>query len=93
MTVAAPGSEQAILNVLVGSQEMTLEQVQQWRADATIDLPKDPALPVDVVEGLERIGRGELVRLDGEIGVRLVQMTRAGAKVAAAAAPGAATPP
>jgi hypothetical protein len=85
LAVAPPGADQSILNVLVGSQEMTLEQVRQWRADATIDLPKDPALPVDVVEGLERIGRGELVRLDGEIGARIVNLARPAAKGAAAA--------
>ena len=52
----------------------SMEQLQQWQAGTVVDLQKDPNLPVEVMEGLRRIGRGELIRLDGELGVRLIEV-------------------
>jgi hypothetical protein len=74
LPAAVPGEPQAMLNLLVGSQPLSPEQLQRWQPEASIDLAKDPALPVDVYEGLLQISRGELVRLDGEIGVRLAEV-------------------
>jgi hypothetical protein len=73
LAAASPDEPQAILNILVGFKPIAIEGVRQWQADGTIDLPKDPALAADVYDGLKRIGRGELVRLEGEIGVRLIE--------------------
>jgi hypothetical protein len=75
LAVASPDEPQAILNVLVGSKPIALEGVRQWQSDGTIDLPKDPALPANLYDGLKCIARGELVRLDGELGLRLIEAT------------------
>jgi hypothetical protein len=70
------GEAEAVLHCLIGTQKMSPEQIRYWQNGATIDLTKDPALPVDVYDGLTRIARGELVKLDGEIGVRVVEVTK-----------------
>jgi hypothetical protein len=74
LAAAGPDEPQAILNVLIGSKPIAIEGIRQWQADGTIDLPKDPVLPADLYDGLKRIARGELVRLEGELGLRLIEV-------------------
>lgn len=55
----------------IGASRVTLEQIASWSTGARIDLPKSTALPVSIFHGGVELARGELVRADGEIGIRL----------------------
>jgi hypothetical protein len=74
---AAGGDE--VLTPVIGSQSVAVDQLRQWRSGATIDFPKDAAAPVELYARGRSIGSGELVRVDGELGVRLLTVKRTGA--------------
>ena len=76
LPTTTPGSEQAILNPLVGLRRLSTEHLERWQTGAILDLPKDLMLPVELFDGPLPVARGELIRLDGEVGVRVVKIHR-----------------
>ena len=46
------------------------------RPGQVIELSRSPGEPVDLVVAGKRIGKGELVEIDGELGVRILSLAR-----------------
>lgn len=69
--------ENAPAPVAIELARLTLStaQVARMRRGQTFRLPRGPHDPVDLVVGDKRIGRGELIEIDGDLGVRLTQVT------------------
>ncbi|HEY7115707.1 MAG TPA: FliM/FliN family flagellar motor switch protein [Tepidisphaeraceae bacterium] len=67
---AVPGHQ--VLTPVVGRQALTLDQLQRWQAGATLDLPKHLAAPVELYLDNQPIAAGELVRVEGELALRLL---------------------
>ena len=73
---AAPDGSVAILPVF-GSTSLTLDQVRRWPTEGTLDLVASSASPVDLLVDARWLASGELVRIDGELGVRVTQREQA----------------
>ncbi|MGK9230097.1 type III secretion system cytoplasmic ring protein SctQ [Inquilinus limosus] len=58
----------------LGRGELPLAAVQGLAPGAVIPLGRDPGEAVDIVANGRRIGRGEIVRIEGELGVRVVRL-------------------
>ena len=57
----------------LGRAQMPLRQLQHLADGSVIPLERDFTSPVDVVIGGKRVGEGEIVDIDGRIGVRLTR--------------------
>ncbi|MEM7203128.1 MAG: FliM/FliN family flagellar motor switch protein [Planctomycetota bacterium] len=66
----APGRE---LVPVLGERELTVEQLAAWRQGSPVEFARDVAGAVVLHEGGAPAWRGELVRVQGELGVRLLQ--------------------
>jgi flagellar motor switch protein FliM len=62
--------------VELGRVTLSAADVVNLRAGQVIELSKHPGEPVDVVVDGRRIGKGELVEIDGELGVRILSISR-----------------
>ncbi|WP_343716277.1 type III secretion system cytoplasmic ring protein SctQ [Inquilinus sp.] len=58
----------------LGRSELPLAAVQGLAPGAVIPLGRDPGEAVDIVANGRRIGRGEIVRIENELGVRVVRL-------------------
>ena len=58
----------------LGRSELPLAAVQGLAAGAVIPLGRDPGEAVDIIANGRRIGRGEIVRIETELGVRVVRL-------------------
>ena len=64
--------------VELGRIRLNAAQVTRLRAGQIIRLPRGPNDPVDLVVNGKLFARGELIEVDGELGVRLQQVVGAG---------------
>lgn len=64
------------LVVELGRVSVSAADVMQLRAGQVIELSRAPGDPVDLVVDGKRIGKGELVEVDGELGVRILSLSR-----------------
>lgn len=62
------------LRVEVGRVRMTLRELAQLNPGSVLELHKDSAAPVSLVVENRIMGQGELVRVDGELGVRILRL-------------------
>ena len=62
------------LRVEVGRVRMTLRELAQLNSGSILELHKDTAAPVSLVVEDRVMGQGELVRVDGELGVRILRL-------------------
>lgn len=69
---AAPDT--VLLVPAVGGIRQTLEQLSGWQDGQMLDLPKDAKAPVTLYNGSRRVATGELVRVEGEVGVRVLDL-------------------
>jgi flagellar motor switch protein FliM len=60
--------------VELGRLRLNASQVVRLKKGQVLRLPRGPNDPVDLVVNGKLLGRGELVEVDGELGVRLVQI-------------------
>jgi hypothetical protein len=60
-----------VLRPAMGKLSLTTEQLARWRPGDVVDLPVDPVLPVGLYRGMTKVGSGELVVVEGELGIRL----------------------
>jgi type III secretion protein Q len=61
--------------VELGRIRLNTSQVIRLRAGQILRLPRGPTDPVDLVVNGKLFARGELIEVDGELGVRLLQVT------------------
>ncbi len=64
--------------VELGRIRLNAAQVTRLKAGQIIRLPRGPNDPVDLVVNGKLFARGELIEVDGELGVRLQQVVGAG---------------
>ncbi|MBA3463861.1 MAG: FliM/FliN family flagellar motor switch protein [Deltaproteobacteria bacterium] len=74
MTQALADSASVELVVQLGTTRMTLRQLGELSPGAIISLGRPLGGPFEVRAGGRLIGRGELVDVDGELGVRIVSL-------------------
>lgn len=63
--------------VELGRIKMNVSQVARLRAGQVLRLPRGANDPVDLVVHGKLFARGELIEVDGELGVRLMQIVGA----------------
>lgn len=63
-----------VLRVELGSVRMTLQELSQLGSGSILELKKNPDAPVSLVVEDRRMGRGELVTVEGELGVRILSL-------------------
>ena len=69
------GDVPAPVVVELGRLRMTTAQVIRLKQGQVLRLPRAPADPVDLVVNGKIFGKGELVEIDGELGIRLLSLT------------------
>lgn len=62
--------------VELGRRSMTIADVSRLRLGQIIDLQRIPSEPVDLTVDGKVIGKGELVDVDGDLGVRILKLLR-----------------
>lgn len=62
------------LLVVMGRKSFTVQDLLELRLGQIMDLDRAPLEPVDLVAGGKLIGKGELVEVDGKIGVRVLKL-------------------
>ncbi|HEY4222587.1 MAG TPA: FliM/FliN family flagellar motor switch protein, partial [Myxococcota bacterium] len=62
--------------VELGRVMVSAADVVQLRAGQVIELARAPGEPVDLVVDGKRVGKGELVEIDGELGVRILSLVK-----------------
>lgn len=62
--------------VELGRVMVSAADVVQLRAGQVIELSRAPGEPVDLVVDGKRVGKGELVEIDGELGVRILSLVK-----------------
>jgi flagellar motor switch/type III secretory pathway protein FliN len=79
---AAVDTGQQVLTPVVGRLPIRIGQLQRWRSGAALDLPQDLATPVELHVDGRSVAGAELVRVDGEVGLRLLDRKDPGAPAA-----------
>jgi type III secretion system YscQ/HrcQ family protein len=64
------------MSVELGRVTVSAADVVSLRAGQVIELSRAPGEPVDLMVDGKRIGKGELVEIDGELGVRILSLAR-----------------
>lgn len=63
----------ACLVPVTGSHQISLDQVRAWTAGAILDLKKPAGANVDLLLDASWFASGELVRVEGEVGIRILE--------------------
>jgi flagellar motor switch protein FliN len=75
-TAGLLGDVNVPLVVELGRVKVSANDVARLRAGQVIELSRVPGDPVDLVISGKRIGKGELVEIDGELGVRVLSLLK-----------------
>lgn len=67
---------QTSLSVEMGRVSMPLRALGELRTGQIVELAQKPGDPVDLVVGDKSIGKGELVNIEGELGVRILSLVK-----------------
>jgi flagellar motor switch protein FliN len=59
---------------LVGSLEISIRELASLQSGQVLELERDLAEPLDLVVDGRRVARGELVNVEGRLGVRIVSV-------------------
>jgi flagellar motor switch protein FliM len=64
------------LVAVIGRTTVSVKEVMNYQMGQVIDLGRPPGETVDLVAGGKLFARGELVDIDGKLGVRIVKLVR-----------------
>ena len=64
----------------MGRLGLTAMEIAQLRAGAIFELGREPGASVHLVIEGKHVGDGELVEIDGQLGVRVLSLHRGGAE-------------
>ena len=64
------------LVAVLGKKSLSLKDLLQIKQGQVIDLERPPSEVVDLVANGRLVGRGELVEIDGKLGVRILKMLK-----------------
>jgi len=67
---------QTYLSVELGKVSLSLLSLADIKRGYVLELAQKPGDPVDLVVGGKAIGRGELVNVEGELGVRVISLVK-----------------
>ena len=70
----APIPDRPLIQPLIGVARLSGDQLARWQEGASIDLRKETPVPVHLLCGRSRIGGGELVTIDEELGIRVIEI-------------------
>lgn len=59
------------ISIELGRVPVRLQDLSQWQAGTIVPLGKSPGDPVELVVSGKVVARGEIVRIEDELGVRL----------------------
>lgn len=62
--------------VVMGRKGVTVKDLLSFRTGQVIEMDRRPAEPVDLVAGGKVIAKGELVEIDGKLGVRVLRLLK-----------------
>lgn len=63
------------LVIELGRKPMTLQQVGELQKDQVIELSQKPSDPVNLMISGKSIGQGELVEIEGQMGVKILSLS------------------
>jgi len=61
---------------VIGKRSVTIKELMELRMGQVIDLKRPPSETVDVVVNGKLFARGELVEIDGKLGVKILKLVR-----------------
>ena len=64
------------LVAVLGKKNLVLKDLLKFKVGQTIDLERAPNEFVDLVANGKTVARGELVEIDGKLGVRIIKMLK-----------------
>lgn len=64
------------LVVVMGRKSFTVKDLLELRIGQVMDLERAPTEPVDLVAGGKVIAKGELVEVDGRLGIRVLKLLK-----------------
>lgn len=73
-----PSGNALVARPRLGNISRSLEQLGRWQSGDVIDFLKDSNAPVELWIGATRIGAGEFALVEGELGIRLLELTPPG---------------
>jgi flagellar motor switch protein FliN/FliY len=62
------------LVVELGRKKMLLRDIAKLKTDDIVDLEQTMEVPLNIVVGDKLLARGELVKVNGRIGLRIIEM-------------------
>jgi type III secretion system YscQ/HrcQ family protein len=62
--------------VVMGRKSVTVKDLLAMRMGQVVDMDRAPTEPVDLVVGGKLIAKGELVEVDGKLGVRVLKIIK-----------------
>ncbi|MFO7948567.1 MAG: FliM/FliN family flagellar motor switch protein [Armatimonadota bacterium] len=74
VSLAALGEIPLAVEVRVGSTELTLAQLLECGAGTVLELDASADSMADLLIGGQPVARGELVAVDGRLGIRIVEV-------------------
>lgn len=64
------------LTAVLGKKNIVLKELLKLKVGETLDLDRPPNEFVDLVANGKVVARGELVEIDGKLGVRIIKMLK-----------------
>ncbi|HSA58512.1 MAG TPA: FliM/FliN family flagellar motor switch protein [bacterium] len=64
------------LVIVMGRKSFTVKDLLALRIGQVMDLERSPAEPVDLVAAGKVVGKGELVEVDGKLGIRVLKLLK-----------------
>ena len=64
------------VTAVIGRTNITVRDLLEYKTGTVVDLHRSPGETVDMMAGGKLIARGELVDLDGRMGVKILKMLR-----------------
>ncbi|MFP3902686.1 MAG: FliM/FliN family flagellar motor switch protein [Armatimonadota bacterium] len=74
VALAALGEIPLAVEVRVGSAELTLAELLECKAGTVLELDASADSMADLLIGGQPVARGELVAVDGRLGIRIVEV-------------------
>ena len=64
------------LVAVLGKKRMTLNELLKMKKGEVVDLNRPPSEIVDLMANGQMVGQGELVEIDGKLGVRILKLLK-----------------
>lgn len=65
-----------VVSAVIGQTKVTVRDLLNYGPGFVVDLNRSPGETVDIVAGGKLVARGELVEMDGKLGVKILKLLR-----------------